>query len=80
MVTFTDDDEGKKVVNQNDEDVGRVVDVRHGTAYVDPDPGMFETVKSKLGWGDVDDDEDVYPLQDADVESVDDDRVLLRRL
>ncbi|ESP86877.1 PRC-barrel domain-containing protein [Candidatus Halobonum tyrrellensis] len=80
MVTFTDDDEGKKVVNQNGEDVGRVVDVRHATAYVDPDPGMFETVKSKLGWGDVDDDEDVYPLQDADVESVDDDRVLLRRL
>ena len=78
MVTFTDDDEGKKVVNQNGEDVGRVVDVRHGTAYVDPDPGMFDTVKSKLGWGDVD--EDTYPLQDADVESVDDDRVLLRRL
>ena len=80
MVTFTDDDEGQKVVNQNDEDVGRVVDVRHGTAYVDPDPGMFESVKSKLGWGDIDDDEDVYPLQDADIESIDDDRVVLRRL
>ena len=80
MVTFTDDDEGKKVVNQNDEDVGRVVDVRHGAAYVDPDPGMFETVKSKLGWGDAGDDEDAYPLQNADVESIEDDRIVLRRL
>jgi len=32
------------------------VDVDQGTAYVDPDPGITVTVKSKLGWADADHD------------------------
>ena len=76
-VEFTESDEGKRVVNAGDDEIGRVVDVRHGTAYVDPDPSMFDTIKSKLGWGDVD--EDTYPLQQADVAEVTGDEVRLRR-
>lgn len=76
-ITFSESDEGKKVVDSAGETVGRVVDVRHGSAYVDPDPGTFDTIKSKLGWGDVDDDS--YPLQKADVDSVTDDEIRLRR-
>lgn len=77
-VTFTEADEGKRVVNVEGETIGRVVDVRHGSAYVDPDPSMFDTIKSKLGWGDVDGDD--YPLQKADVDTVTDDEIRLRRL
>lgn len=74
-VNFSDDDEGKQV-KHGDDTVGRIVEVDHGTAYVDPDPGMTETVKSKLGWADRD--EDTYPLQESAVESVDDEVQLKR--
>lgn len=75
---ITEDDEGKEVVGPDGEEVGRIVDVEHGTAHVDPDPGIAETVMSKLGWGDRD--EDTYPLQEASVEAITDDEVRLREL
>lgn len=74
--TFTEDDEGKTVVNDEGEEVGMVATVEHGTAYVDPDPGLTDTIKSTLGWGDSDD-EDTYPLQEESVASVTDDEVHL---
>lgn len=76
QVNFDDDDEGKKV-KHGDDTVGRIVEVDHGTAYVEPDPGLTDAVMSKLGWADRD--EDTYPLQEAAVESVDDDAVHLSR-
>ncbi|WP_224332772.1 PRC-barrel domain containing protein [Haloprofundus halobius] len=78
-VTFTDSDEGKRVVDASGAEVGRVVDVRHGTAYVDPDPSVFETLKAKLGWEDADEASDAYPIQTAEVQEVTDDEVRLAR-
>lgn len=75
MVHTTESDEGKKVV-RGDKTVGRVVDVKHGTPYVDPDPGITDTLKSKLGWADAD--EDTYPLQDETIEEVTDDEIRIR--
>ncbi|QLG29655.1 PRC-barrel domain containing protein (plasmid) [Halorarum halophilum] len=75
--TVTEDDVGKEVV-YNDDTVGRIVEIRHGTAYVDPDPGIVETVAAKLGWADASDEEDAYPLQEETVERVTDDEVRLR--
>jgi hypothetical protein len=77
-INFDDDDEGKEVADSNGETVGRIVTVEHGTAHVDPDPGITEKVKSSLGWGDKD--EDTYPLQETNVESVDDDKIYLKHL
>lgn len=74
--TIEESAEGKKVVHGKDT-VGRVVEVRHGTAYVDPDPGITETVMSKLGWADAD--EDTYPLQESSIEEITDDEIRLRR-
>lgn len=71
---LTESDEGKPVVF-NDETVGRVVDVEHGTAYVDPDPGIAETIKSKLGWAEAD--EETFALDDDAVGEVTDDEVRL---
>ncbi|KZN23759.1 hypothetical protein A4G99_12920 [Haladaptatus sp. R4] len=73
---ITDDDEGKKVVDNSGDQVGIVSDVQHGTAHVDPDPGITDKVKSKLGWGDRD--EDTYPLQEEMVSSVTDDEIRLQ--
>lgn len=76
--TITDDDEGKKVVDAGGEEVGRVVDVQDGRPYVDPDPGVTDTVMSKLGWGSRD--EGTFLLDTDDVESVTDDEIRLGRL
>lgn len=73
--TFTQADEGKAVVDATGEDVGIVTDIEHGTAHVDPDPGITDSIKSKLGWGDRT--EDTYPLQEERVASVTDDEIRL---
>ena len=78
MATITDDDEGKPVVNVDGDTVGRIVEVDHGTAYVEPDPGLTDTVLSKLGWADAD--EEAYPLQEASIGRVTDDEVRLTEL
>lgn len=75
--TLTDDDEGKRVVTTDGDEVGMITEVRAGTAYVEPDPGMFDTIKAKLDWGDAG--EDSYPVSADDVASVSDDEVRLRR-
>lgn len=77
-VNFTGDDEGKRVVNANGEEIGMVKEVSGGAVHVDPDPGITDTIKSKLGWGD--DDADTYRLDESNVESISDDEVRLRRL
>lgn len=75
--TLTENDEGKNVVNANGDPVGRVTSVEHGTAHVDPDPGLTDTIRSKLGWGDAD--EDSYQLDIESVETVSDDEIHLNR-
>ena len=74
---FTDDDVGKTVVNGDGDDVGIVSAVKHGTAYVDPDPGITTRITAALGWENIDD-EDGYPLQEQAVATVTDDQVRLR--
>ena len=68
----TADDEGKPVVYQGDT-VGRVVEVENGTAHVDPDPSLAETVLSKLGWADAE--EDTIPLHGDSIAEVTDDEL-----
>jgi hypothetical protein len=76
-VQFTDDDVGKTVVDEHGSDIGIVSAVRHGTAYVDPDPGLTTKIKTALGWEDIDEEEG-YPLQDESVSTVTDDEIRLR--
>jgi hypothetical protein len=71
--TLIDDDEGTRVIDASGDQIGRVVEVRDGAAYVDPDPGLADTVLAKLGWGDGD--EDTYRLESAAIETVTDDEV-----
>lgn len=75
--TVTEEDQGKTVVNADGEKVGVVTGVRGGTAYVNPDPGLTDSIKSKLGWEDVDADD--YPLKQDRIETIDDDEIRLTR-
>lgn len=73
----TEDDEGKRVVNSTGDTVGMVSEVRSGTAYVDPDPGIGEKVLSKLGWEDADAED--YPLDSSSIDVITDDEIRLAR-
>jgi hypothetical protein len=74
---LTEDDEGKRVIDSFGDEVGRVIEVEHGTAHVDPDPGLTEKLKSKLGWGDEEDTE-TYRLDEDSIEAVTSDEIRLR--
>ncbi len=73
----TEDDEGKRVVNQRGDKVGMIAEVRSGSAYVDPDPGITDAIRSRLGWGDTD--EDHYRLEEDRIDSITDDEVRLKK-
>jgi sporulation protein YlmC with PRC-barrel domain len=70
---LTESDKGKSVINQDGDTIGRVMDVENGTAHVDPDPGLADTIMSKLGWSDKD--TDTYRLESKRVESVTEDEI-----
>lgn len=74
-VNVTEDDEGKSVVNTYDEQIGIVAEVREGTLYVDPDPGLIEKITSSLGWSNTDDDS--YPVEADEIEKITDDEVTI---
>lgn len=73
---IADDDEGKRVVNSTGKKIGMIAEVRNGAAYVDPDPGLTDSIRSKLGWGDADQDD--YRLESGRVATITDDEVRLK--
>lgn len=73
---LSNDDTGKRVINASGEEIGVVSGVSGNMAYVDPDPGLTDTIKSKLGWEDVD--EGDFVLQDEHVMRVTDDKIRLK--
>ena len=77
MAKISDDEQGKKVVNRDGETIGMVSDVRGDHLYVDPDPGVTDKVKSKLGWEEAD--EDDYAVKEMHIDTVTDDEVRLNR-
>jgi hypothetical protein len=72
---FTDEDEGKRIVNAQGDKIGMVTNVEGGTAYVDPDPGLTDTIRSKLGWGSADQDD--YRLESSHVSTITNDEIRL---
>lgn len=72
---LTEEDEGKKVINADGEEIGIISAFRGGQAFVDPDPGLTDKIMSKLGWQDADADD--YALDEDHVEQVTDDEVHL---
>ena len=73
---LTEDDVGKTIVTSDGTELGRITEVRDGRPYIDADPDAFENVKTKLDWGEPE--EDTYPLERAVVAEVTDDEVHLQ--
>ena len=70
-----DEDEGKRVVDSGGHEVGMITEVRSGTAYVEADPGLADTIRSKLGWNKADHDD--YPLESDSIDVVTDEEIRL---
>ena len=75
-VTVSEDDEGKTVVDDAGDTVGRVAEVRGDTLYVDPHSGFFERLEAALGWESNDD--DTYPITTDQIAEIDGRRVVLK--
>ncbi|WP_312908094.1 hypothetical protein [Natronosalvus caseinilyticus] len=73
---FTPEDVGKRVINEHGDDVGMVTDVEGATAYVEPDPGITDSIKAALGWGSPSD--EAITLEESDVSDVTSTEVHLR--
>lgn len=68
-------DTGKTVVDASGNEVGMIVEVREGTAYVEPNPSLTSKIKTALGWGGAD--EENYPVRREQIARITDDRVEL---
>jgi len=75
--TINDSDEGKKVVNANGDQIGMVTSVESGMAHVDPDPGVTDKIKARLGWEEAD--RDTYTLPKEAIGEITDDEIRLER-
>ena len=75
MHNLTEEDVGKTVVNRAGDEIGRVSSVEGGSAFVDPDPGLTDTIKAKLGWDEPDKED--YRLDESQIHTVTDDEIRL---
>lgn len=73
---LTDSDEGKNVINASGDEIGKIREVMGNRAHVNPDPGLADSVKSKLGWGDSD--EDDFVLKEDHIMTITDDEIRLK--
>ena len=76
VAEITEDEEGKSVLSSDGEEVGVVIDVQYGTARVEPDPGLTDELKARVGFGDTD--EESCPLQEERIKTITDDEIRLR--
>jgi sporulation protein YlmC with PRC-barrel domain len=72
---FRAQDQGKKVVTADGDEVGTIQEVRDERAFVKPDQGLSTGIRQGLGWGE---DEDTYELRKANVEKISDIEVQLK--
>ncbi|WP_458206971.1 PRC-barrel domain containing protein [Haladaptatus sp. NG-SE-30] len=75
-IALTEEDEGKRVVEADGDEVGIVEDVRHGTAHVDADPAVVERMKTELGTGGSD--ENTFALSEDAIERIEDDEIVIQ--
>jgi hypothetical protein len=74
--TFAPEDTGKRVLNADGTEIGRIIEVENGRGYVTLDPGLAETIKAKLGLGGST--SNTPPLDAGSIEKITSDAVHLR--
>lgn len=74
--TVSPDDQGKVVVDESGEEIGIAARIEAETVYVDPEPGLTDRLKARLGWHS--EAEDEYPVDAEQIRSVEGDEIVLR--
>ncbi|AEH37204.1 hypothetical protein [Halopiger xanaduensis] len=75
-VSVSKDDQGKVVVDESGQEIGIASRIQADTVYIDPEPGLADRLKARLGWGN--EDEDEYPVEPAQIKEVTDDEIVIR--
>lgn len=70
----TEEDTGKTIVDSTGEEIGIVNAVEGGTIHVETDPGLTDSIKATLGWGDT---EGTQTIDASHVAEITDDAVHL---
>lgn len=73
---FTKSDEGKKVVNDRGETVGRILEVASGRAYVSPDPDCSNSMPTGSSGRDRDD--GTYAIESDRIATITGDEAILK--
>lgn len=76
MVTLTEEDEGKVLVDAEGEELGVVTEVEGNVGYVDPNPGLGEAALAAFGHADHNEDDLV--IEDDIVAAITDEEIRLR--
>ncbi len=70
------DDQGKVIVDETGQEIGIASHVEGETVYVDPEAGLADRLKARLGWGNEGSDE--YPVEPAHIAEITDDEIVIR--
>lgn len=73
---FEDDDEGKRVVTADGDEIGMVGRVEKTRLHITPADNLSRSVRRRLGWSE---DEDDYVLQKSKVDSIAGDEIHLKK-
>lgn len=73
---FEDDDEGKRVVTADGDEVGTVSRVEENQLHIMPSEDLSRGVRRRLGWAEDDDD---YVLRKSKVDTIEGDEVKLKQ-
>lgn len=63
----TEDDTGKAVIDSTGEEIGIVNAVEGGTIHVETDPGLTDSIKATLGWGDTESTQTIEPVHVSEI-------------
>lgn len=74
---FKDEDEGKRVVTADGDEIGTIEMASGSMAQVKPSSNLSQSVRRRLGWAE--DGEDTYELQTSKVDSIESDEVRLKQ-
>lgn len=74
---FRDEDEGKRVVTADGDEIGTIEQVSGSMAHVKPASNLSQSVRRRLGWAE--EGEDTYELQTSKVDNIASNEIKLKK-
>jgi len=74
---FRSEDEGKRVVTADGDEIGTIEKTSGSMAHVKPSENLSQSVRRRLGWAE--EGEETYELQTSNVDSIESDHVMLKK-